>query len=197
VLKVYEACQVLEEAGMEITAKSVTEKSQYSQSTVRHYLNELVRARLLLRDESAKEYRYQVLKEKDVALSDVGTLESSFPPEEFENWLSSIMPQNSHRISYEEIKRYIYSPISPMVCSNMDRQTKESYFEPEKAGEMATMKDAVKGTFSAKDTFTKEELVKELENHGIKDAEKLIEHLKFKGVLSEPYPGQLKVVTHG
>jgi len=68
VLRVYDVCKKLTEESMEITSRTVAERCEYSQRTVQRHLNELVRARLLLRDESQKEYCYSLMEEENSVL---------------------------------------------------------------------------------------------------------------------------------
>lgn len=114
VLKVYDVCKGLSGSRSEITAKTITENCEYSQSTVRHYLNQLIRARLLLRDESQREYRYSVIEEKKAALSSIARLEERFGEKEFRNWLKSMLQngiKSEELVSYDEIKGNIYTPL--------------------------------------------------------------------------------------
>ncbi|MGQ9469716.1 MAG: hypothetical protein ACUVTD_07875 [Nitrososphaerales archaeon] len=68
VLQVYDICKGLSERSEEITSRSVTENCDYSQRTVQRHLNQLVGARLLLRDESQREHRYSLIEEGDGVL---------------------------------------------------------------------------------------------------------------------------------
>ena len=108
VLKVYDVCKKLSEEGVEITSRSVTEGCGYSQDTVRKYLNRLVRARLLLKDETQKEHRFSIITAENVGLCGIHALKSRFSREEFEKWKSKI---RDNGITYEEMEGTVYNPI--------------------------------------------------------------------------------------
>ena len=91
VLRVYDVCKKLSEESVEITSRTVTENCDYSQKTVQKYLNELVRARLLLRDESQREYRYSLIEAEDDRLKLNLQLIERFGEKELEKWISSIV----------------------------------------------------------------------------------------------------------
>jgi hypothetical protein len=154
-----------------------------------------VKARLLLRDESGKEYHYSVIQEKDVALSDVAALESSFSQKGFQNWLSGMMQKDC--VSYEELRGHIYNPLSPLHRCNIQEEEKEARLEPEKEEEAALPLNAIEDVFRGKESISKEELIKEFEQKGIEGSNQLVEKLKFKGILFEPEPGILKMVKYG
>ena len=112
VLRIYDVCKKLSEGGEEITSRTVTENCEYSQKTVQKYLNQLVRARLLLRDESQREYRYTLIGEEDGRLGLNLQLIDRFGEKELESWVSSIIDKEKEcGVSYEEMRHGIYNPL--------------------------------------------------------------------------------------
>lgn len=120
------------ESGNEITSRTVTENCEYSQRTVQRYLNELVRVRLLLRDESQREYRYNLIEEKDGAFLLNLQLFDRFTEKELENWLSNITTTTTG-VRYEDMKANIYNPLPDSCCRRGDEKVKEGFSYVEKA----------------------------------------------------------------
>lgn len=134
VLRIYDVCKKLSGESMEITSRAITENREYSQKTVQKYLNELVRARLLLRDESLKEYRYSLIEAENGRLKLNLLLTERFGEKELENWVSSIVDKENgcEAISYEEMKANVYNPLPSVYDSTIPKEAKESFCKPEK-----------------------------------------------------------------
>lgn len=200
VLRVYDVCKKLSQDSEEITSRSVTEGCDYSQSTVRKYLEQLVRARLLLKDESQREHRFSLIGEEEMGLNGIPVLEQKFGKKELEEWSRSI---RAHGIEYEDLRGFVYNPIPN---SHSASGVEERSPSPEKEKEMGFALNPILERDRRIDEVFKsleknsgelvplKDVTKRLHFLGIKNPERLIEKLKSEGVLFEPRKGFLKRV---
>ena len=203
VLKVYDVCKKLIQGSIEITSRTVTENCEYSQSTVQHYLNQLVRARLLLRDESQREYRYSLMEAEDGALDCIASIEGRFGEDEFKKWLSSIMQSCKGYegiLSYEEIKGYAYNPLPPMHDYTIVEKDKEGSSKPEEAGNNALHQNTL--CLSVLRNLSKlfgglipiQDAINVLKKERFDNPEGLIKKMLSEGKIYEPRNGFLSVL---
>lgn len=205
VLRVYDICKKLSEQAVEITSRSVTESCEYSQKTVQKYLNQLVRARLLLRDESQRENRYSLIEEKDSRLGLNLLLIDRFGEKELEKWLSTIVDKERFSVSLEEMRANLYNPLPTINNSTMYEEAEECSSTPEKARDSRLYQDLRSKRDLAEDVLKGlaklsgglvpiQDAVKELEAEGFEDAEGLIKKLLREGRIYEPRKGFLSVL---
>ena len=198
VLRVYDVCKKLGEE--KITSRVVTENCDYSQSTVQKYLNQLVSARLLLRDESQKEYTYKLIKDSGLSLNQA--IDERFGEEEFKDWLNSM---TELKMSYEEIKGNIYDPLSPINESIMPKSINESGFHSEKANDRAIQQHPSSMIKTVEQTFrdlSKKfnglipllDAMKGLKANGFDNPVEIIRKLFHEGKISEPQNGFLSIL---
>ncbi|MEM1750081.1 MAG: hypothetical protein QXO91_00680 [Desulfurococcaceae archaeon] len=204
VLRVYDVCKKLTEESMEITSRTVAERCEYSQRTVQRHLNELVRARLLLRDESQKEYRYSLMEEENSVLRLNTSLFDRFGEKELENWFSNITTTTTAyegRVSYEEMKAKVYNPLPPVAVVATQNKAKEGFFKPEKAEDsrfnqnlpyLSVLRNLSKlfgGLIPIQDA------INALKKEGFDNPEELIKKLMDEGKIYEPKNGFLSVLS--
>lgn len=203
VLRIYDVCKKLSSESIEITSRTVTEKCDYSQSTVQHYLNQLVKARLLLRDESQREYRYNLIEAEYDALDCIAAIERRFGLEEFKNWLSSIMQSCNGCegiLSYEEIKGSVYDPLPSMHNYSIAERAKEDSSKPEKVENGALHQNAL--YLSVLRNLSKlfggltpvQDAVNALKKEGFDNPEEVIRKLMREGKIYEPRNGFLRLL---
>jgi predicted transcriptional regulator len=204
VLKVFDVCRRLSEQSVEITSRTVTESCEYSQKTVQKYLNELVRARLLLKDESQREYRYSLIEAEDGRLELNLSLMERFGEDELEKWISSIVDgEKNCGISYEEMKANVYNPLPSIYSSTFKDEAKESLSKPEEAengrfnqslhsiSELdKTLKDLAKHFGGS---IPMDDALRELKARGFDEPEVLIKRLLSEGRIYEARKGVLSV----
>ena len=197
VLKVYDVCKKLSSLSVEITSRSVTEECNYSQSTVRKYLNQLVKARLLLKDESQREHVYTVIEDREMGLSGIHKLEERFGEKELEKWIKRVQ---ANEIRYEEVRGTVYNPLPE---STTEKEDSNDLSDVEKIGESgftqihALTIDRVREVIESlekerKDGIPFDELIKKLKDIGIKNAEEVVRHLLCAGEIYESIPGVLR-----
>jgi predicted transcriptional regulator len=208
VLKVFDVCKRLSEQSVEITSRTVTESCEYSQKTVQKYLNELVRARLLLRDESQREYRYSLVEAEDGRLKLNLSLMERFGENELEKWLSSIVDgEKGCGVSYGEMKANIYNPLPTIDNSTFKNEEGEGFSKPEKAEDcrfnksLPSMGELNKTLKSLAKFFggpiPMEDVVRELKARGFDKPEALIKRLLSEGRVYEARKGFLSVLGDG
>jgi predicted transcriptional regulator len=205
VLRIYDVCKKLDKESMEITSKTVTENCDYSQKTVQKYLNELVRARLLLRDESQREYRYSLIEAEDDRLKLNLQLIERFEEKELNNWVSSIVDkEKGYGVSYDEMKANVYDPLPSIYESTILNKAKNCSSESEKAKEGRFYQN-LQSLSELKNTLRKlarlfgglipiQDAIREFKAKGIEDPELLIKKLLQQGKLYEPKNGFLNVL---
>jgi predicted transcriptional regulator len=188
-----------------LSKECVTENCDYSQKTVQKYLNELVRARLLLRDESQREYRYSLIEAEDDRLKLNLRLIERFGEKELENWVSSIVDkEKSCGVSYDEMKANIYDPLPSVYESTILNKAEDCFFNSEEAKEgrfhqnLQSLSD-VENTLNKlaklfEGTIPIQDAIKELKTKGFEDPEQLIKKLLRQGRLYEPKNGFLSVL---
>ena len=197
VLRVYDVCKKLSSLSVEITSRSVTEECNYSQSTVRKYLNQLVKARLLLKDESQREHIYTVIEDREVGLSGIHKLEERFGEKELEKWIKRVQ---ANEIRYEEVRGTVYNPLPE---STTEKEDGNDLSDVEKRGESgftqihALTIDRVREVIESlekerKDGIPFDELIKKLKDVGIKNAEEVVRRLLYAGEIYEVIPGVLR-----
>jgi len=202
VLRIYDVCKRLAQESMEITSRSVTERCDYSQSTVQHYLSQLVKARLLLRDESQREYRYSLINAENDALNCIASIEERFGEKEFMEWLSTIMQScNGCKVNliYEEIKGRIYNPLPQMHDYTTTEKSEEGYFKHEKEEHDAFQQDACLNVLRKLSNLfggiiPVQDAINSLKKEGLESPEKVIGKLMSEGRIFEPKSGFLKVL---
>jgi hypothetical protein len=199
VLRVYEICKQLAESG-EITSAAVTEHSEYSQGTARHYLNRLVKARLLVKEDTQREHRYRLIDEEELELGGISALEERFGVKEFKEWLKQI---GNVGIGYEQLQGYVYDPLAEM------RKATEAGEEPVQAelseevefplDDALQFRRAVEKSFKAVEqefgqAIPIPTIIKQLQARGIEDAEHVIERMLSDGEAYEPRNGYIRRV---
>jgi predicted transcriptional regulator len=205
VLRIYDVCKKLNKESMEITSRIVTENCEYSQETVQKYLSELIRARLLLRDESQREYRYSLIEAEDDRLKLNLRLIERFGEKELENWVSSIVDkEKGYPVSYDEMKANIYDPLPSVYRSTIPNKTEDCFSNSEEAKE-GRFHQNLQSLSDLEDTLRKlaklfgglipiQDAVKELKAKGFNNPERLIEKLLRQGKLYEPKNGFLSIL---
>lgn len=202
VLRIYDVCKKLERESLEITSRTVTESCDYSQKTVQKYLNELVRARLLLRDEGMKEYRYSLIEAENGRLELNQLLFERFGEKEFEKWLSSMVESYNGcggTVSYEDMKAKVYNPLPSIYQSTMLNEAKEGSNKPDKEEKGRFNKNLpylrVLGSLSKLfgGLIPIQDAIKELRAKGFDKPEELIKKMMSEGRMYEPRKGFLSL----
>lgn len=197
VLRVYDACRRLADASEEITSATATEHSEYSQSTVRHYLNRLVKARLLVKGEGGKEHIYRLIEQEAVAFNGNAALKERFGEKEFRDWLAQCCITG---IGYEDLHGEMYDPLAEY---HIAAEANKAADEAKEAKDMALPHNTAFNRRKAVDDVLQTleqkhgeipvlELVLQLMARGIEDAEGVVRRMMADGELFEPRKGFVK-----
>jgi len=203
VLRVYDVCRRLASQGIEITSRTVTENCSYSQGTVRHYLNRLVEARLLLKDESQKEHRYTVMADEEAKLCGISELENRFGEKQLEEWLKQM--RKSGAIAYEELRAGVYNPLPQQQTTE---KPKSGGFEHEKQADLEfqeyyvseARRRVLKAFKKLEERYGNlipvKELLEEMRKLGVKEPEKALRYLEETGEVFRPKKDFVMRLSH-
>ena len=115
VLRLLEICkQIKEDDDQDITVKRVTLETNYSQRTVRAYLDALVDAGLLVKEKEGRENHYYLRSErKFIELTPIDEIVKKFKAQDFEDWQSKNF--NQIIVGYDKLLEGIYDPLSGRI----------------------------------------------------------------------------------